>query len=107
MVSGLHLDFTRDFDNGFMQAGKFGAAISSRDKFEHGEIWSQAVTQNSGVAIPAGAIIDAKTASYWSDLSDYLCGIKGSHWENASFFDATRHNNALPGFLFFSADYTG
>jgi len=31
---------------------------------------------------------------------------KGSHWENASFFDATRHNNALPAFLFFSADYT-
>jgi arabinogalactan endo-1,4-beta-galactosidase len=31
---------------------------------------------------------------------------KGSHWENASFFDATKHNNALPAFLFFSADYT-
>jgi arabinogalactan endo-1,4-beta-galactosidase len=31
---------------------------------------------------------------------------RGSHWENASFFDATRHNNALPAFLFFSADYT-
>lgn len=31
---------------------------------------------------------------------------KGSHWENASFFDATRRNNALPAFLFFSADYT-
>lgn len=31
---------------------------------------------------------------------------KGSHWENVSFFDATRHNNALPAFLFFSADYT-
>ena len=32
---------------------------------------------------------------------------RGSHWENASFFDATRRNNALPAFLFFSADYTG
>jgi len=31
---------------------------------------------------------------------------EGSHWENASFFDATRHNNALPAFSFFSADYT-
>ena len=31
---------------------------------------------------------------------------KGSHWENASFFDATRHNNALPAFLFFNATYT-
>lgn len=31
---------------------------------------------------------------------------KGSHWENASFFDATRNNNALPAFLFFNADYT-
>ena len=31
---------------------------------------------------------------------------KGSHWENASFFDATRNNNALPAFLFFSAEYT-
>ncbi|HSC67838.1 MAG TPA: arabinogalactan endo-1,4-beta-galactosidase [Cellvibrio sp.] len=31
---------------------------------------------------------------------------KGSHWENASFFDATNNNNALPAFLFFSADYT-
>ncbi len=30
----------------------------------------------------------------------------GSHWENASFFDATRRNNALPSFLFFSAEYT-
>lgn len=30
---------------------------------------------------------------------------KGSHWENASFFDATKRNNALPAFLFFSADY--
>lgn len=30
---------------------------------------------------------------------------RGSHWENASFFDATRHNNALPAFLFFNADY--
>lgn len=31
---------------------------------------------------------------------------KGSHWENASFFDANRHNEALPAFLFFSAPYT-
>lgn len=31
---------------------------------------------------------------------------RGSHWENASFFDATRHNNALPAFLFFNAQYT-
>ena len=31
---------------------------------------------------------------------------RGSHWENASFFDATRRNNALPAFLFFSAEYT-
>ena len=31
---------------------------------------------------------------------------RGSHWENASFFDATRHNNALPAFLFFNATYT-
>ena len=31
---------------------------------------------------------------------------KGSHWENASFFDAARNNNALPAFLFFSAEYT-
>lgn len=31
---------------------------------------------------------------------------KGSHWENASFFDASRQNNALPAFLFFNADYT-
>lgn len=31
---------------------------------------------------------------------------RGSHWENASFFDATRRNNALPTFLFFSAEYT-
>lgn len=31
---------------------------------------------------------------------------RGSHWENASFFDATRHNNALPAFLFFNAAYT-
>ncbi len=31
---------------------------------------------------------------------------RGSHWENASFFDATRNNNALPAFLFFNATYT-
>lgn len=31
---------------------------------------------------------------------------RGSHWENASFFDARRRHNALPAFLFFSADYT-
>lgn len=30
---------------------------------------------------------------------------KGSHWENASFFNAARKNSALPAFLFFSADY--
>lgn len=27
---------------------------------------------------------------------------KGSHWENATFFDASNRNNALPAFLFFS-----
>ncbi len=26
---------------------------------------------------------------------------RGSHWENASFFDARKNNNALPAFLFF------
>lgn len=31
---------------------------------------------------------------------------QGSHWENASFFDAARRNNALPAFLFFSADHS-
>jgi arabinogalactan endo-1,4-beta-galactosidase len=31
---------------------------------------------------------------------------RGSHWENASFFDARRRHNALPAFLFFSAEYT-
>ena len=31
---------------------------------------------------------------------------RGSHWENASFFDASRRNTTLPAFLFFSADYT-
>lgn len=31
---------------------------------------------------------------------------RGSHWENASFFDAAAKNNALPAFLFFSADYS-
>jgi iron complex outermembrane recepter protein len=71
-LSSFKLDFTRDFDNGFVQAVKFGAAISSRDKFEHGQIWSQSVTQNAGAAIPTSAIIDAKSASYWSDLPDYL-----------------------------------
>lgn len=30
---------------------------------------------------------------------------KGSHWENAAFFDPDRHNSSLPAFLFFSADY--
>lgn len=30
---------------------------------------------------------------------------KGSHWENASFFNAARKNNTLPAFSFFSADY--
>ncbi len=30
---------------------------------------------------------------------------KGSHWENASFFDAGKRNDALPAFMFFSAPY--
>lgn len=30
---------------------------------------------------------------------------KGSHWENAAFFDPDHRNNSLPAFLFFSADY--
>lgn len=30
---------------------------------------------------------------------------QGSHWENASFFNASDENNALPAFLFFSAEY--
>lgn len=29
----------------------------------------------------------------------------GSHWENASFFNAAKGNSTLPAFLFFSADY--
>lgn len=30
----------------------------------------------------------------------------GSHWENASFFDAGKKNESLPAFLFFKAEYT-
>jgi arabinogalactan endo-1,4-beta-galactosidase len=30
----------------------------------------------------------------------------GSHWENATFFDAARGNKALPAFLFFTTDNT-
>ena len=71
-VNSFKLDFTRDFDNGFVQAIKFGAAISSRDKYEHGQIWTQNVTQNGGTPIPANMILDAKSDSYWSDLPDYM-----------------------------------
>ena len=31
---------------------------------------------------------------------------RGSHWENASFFDVAHHNNALPAFLFFNTEMT-
>lgn len=71
-LSSFKLDFTRDFDSGFVQAVKFGAAISSRDKFEHNQIWSQNVTQNPITSIPSSAIINATSASYWSDLPSYL-----------------------------------
>lgn len=71
-VQSYKLDFTRDFDNGFVQAVKFGAAFSMRDKYEHSQIWTQSVTQNSGTPLAAAMIIDAKSDSYWSDLPEYL-----------------------------------
>lgn len=71
-VESYKLDFTRDFDNGFVQAVKFGVAFSSRNKYEHSQIWTQNVTQNAGAPLSADMIIDAKSDSYWGDLPEYL-----------------------------------
>lgn len=71
-LSSFKLDFQRDLENGFLQSVKFGLAASSREKFEHSQIWTQSATQNAANPIPSSAIIDAKSDSYWSDLPDYL-----------------------------------
>ncbi|HTF98404.1 MAG TPA: TonB-dependent receptor [Cellvibrio sp.] len=71
-LTSFRLDVQRDLETGILQAVKFGLASSSRDKFEHNQIWTQDATQNIGGAIPASAVINAKSSSYWSDLPDYL-----------------------------------
>jgi len=71
-LTSFRLDFQRDFESSFVQAVKFGLASSSRDKFEHNQIWTQDATQNEGSAIPANAVINAKSSSYWNDLPSYL-----------------------------------
>lgn len=71
-LTSFKLDVQRDLEVGILQAVKVGLASSSRDKFEHSQIWTQSATQNTGSAIPANLVIDAKSSSYWSDLPDYL-----------------------------------
>ncbi len=71
-LTSFKLDVQRDLEAGILQAVKVGLASSSRDKFEHSQIWTQSATQNTGSAIPANLVIDAKSSSYWSDLPDYL-----------------------------------
>lgn len=46
-----------------------------------------------GVIYWEPAWVSTKCSTLWG---------KGSHWENATFFDAKNRNNALPAFLFFS-----
>ena len=50
----------------------------------------------SGVIYWEPAWVSTRCTTLWG---------KGSHWENASFFDAAKRNNALPAFLFFSTNY--
>lgn len=71
-LTSFKLDVQRDLEVGILQAVKVGLASSSRDKFEHSQIWTQSVTQNAGSTIPGNAVINAKSSSYWSDLPDYL-----------------------------------
>ncbi len=71
-LTSFKLDVQRDLEVGILQAVKVGLASSSRDKFEHSQIWTQSAIQNTGSAIPANLVIDAKSASYWGDLPDYL-----------------------------------
>ncbi|WP_039916761.1 TonB-dependent receptor [Cellvibrio mixtus] len=71
-LTSFRLDVQRDLEVGILKAVKFGLASSSRDKFEHSQIWTQDATQNIGGAIPASAVIDAQSSSYWSDLPEYL-----------------------------------
>ncbi len=77
-LTSFKLDVQRDLEVGILQAVKVGLASSSRDKFEHSQIWTQSVTQNAGTTIPANAVVDAKSASYWSDLPDYLSLDRGA-----------------------------
>lgn len=71
-LTSFRLDLQRDLDVGILKAVKFGLANSSRDKYEHNQIWTQHATQNIGSPIPASAVINAKSASYWKDLPSYL-----------------------------------
>lgn len=71
-LTSFKLDVQRDLEVGILRAVKVGLASSGRDKFEHSQIWTQNATQNIGGAIPASAVINAKSSSYWSDLPDYL-----------------------------------
>lgn len=71
-LTSFKVDVQRDLEIGILQAVKVGLASSSRDKFEHNQTWTQDATQNIGGAIPASAVINAKSSSYWSDLPQYL-----------------------------------
>jgi iron complex outermembrane receptor protein len=71
-LTSFKLDVQRDLEAGFFTAVKLGLASSARDKFEHNQVWTQSVSQNAGSAIPANAVINAKSSSYWSDLPAYL-----------------------------------
>ncbi|PUA28086.1 MAG: TonB-dependent receptor [Cellvibrio sp. 79] len=77
-LTSFKLDVQRDLEVGILQAVKVGLASSSRDKFEHSQIWTQSATQNTGSAIPANLVIDAKSSSYWGDLPDYLSLDRGA-----------------------------
>ena len=49
----------------------------------------------AGIIYWEPAWISSKAKTPWGD---------GSHWDNATFFDATKGNEALPAFSFFNSN---
>lgn len=71
-LNTARFDIERTFDDGLITSVKFGVQGSQRDKHLNAQNWTQNVTSNSGVQIPASMIIDRHSDSYWNNLPEYM-----------------------------------